>query len=235
MRFTFILFTVLLYCGFAQAQLPARGSLAVKLPSVIFFNEVNGKPFIPYEQSGISGSPFINQEWKLCVIKLNDGRYFEDVPIKLNNFNETILYRSSAGKELEVSKGVITEVQMPDTTENGVAIRHFCNGFKPVDNNDENTFYEVLDRGRVDLLLCRKVKMSETTIIGSGTEKEYQSFQDYYMSVGNIPVKCKKSSSFFIELFADKKDLVKKYIDDYNLKFKSEKDCRRIVSYYNSL
>jgi len=47
--------------------------------------------------------------------------------------------------------------------------------------------------------------------------------------------KCKKSSSFFSNLFDDKKDLVTQYIDQQHLKFKSENDLKLVVDYYNSL
>jgi len=236
MKFIFTLFLVFLLWNFSCAQLPPRGSLTVKLPSNVFFNEFTGKPFFPSDQADIPGSPFINKEWKLCVIKLNDGRYFEDVPIKLNIFNQTVHFRSLTGDELEVSRGIITEVQMNDTAETGeIATRLFFNGFKPIGNNDENTFYEALDTGKADLLLCRKVKITETKVVGLATQKEYQSSQEYYISIDSNLVKCKKSNSFFIELFADKKDRVMKYIDENKLKFRSEKDFSRIVRYYNSL
>ena len=236
MKFVLSLFVISLFWSFTNAQLPPRGNLTIKLPSNLFFNEFTGKPYLPTDQSDIPGSPFINKEWKRCIIKINDGRYFEDVLIKLNILNQTVHYRSWAGAEMEVSNGIITEVQMIDTTGNGeITTRLFWNGFKPIGNNDENTFYEALDTGKADLLLCRKVKITEVKVVGLATQKEYQSSQEYYISIGNDLVKCKKSSSFFVELFADKKDLVKKYIDENNLKFKSEKDLVRIVRFYNSL
>jgi hypothetical protein len=235
-RFATISFAVLLQWGFTYAQLPARGSLAVKLPSTLFFNELIGKPFASSDYSDISGSPFINKDWRNCTIKLNDGRYFGDVPVKVNILNQSLHYKPIGGGEREVSKGIITEVQMPDTSANAViTTRLFRTGFSSIDKNDEHTFYEILDSGKVELLLWRAVKVTETKIIGVGTEKEYQSSQDYYINLDSNLVKCKKSSSFFIELFADKKDQVKKYIDENNLKCKSEKDFGRIVRFYNSL
>jgi len=221
--------------GNLDAQLPPRGSLAVKLPSNIFFNEVTGKPYYPTE-GAINGSPFLNDEWKRCIIKLKDGRYFENVPIKLNLFNQTIHYNAAAGTEMEVAPGLITGVQMIDTSETGEKkVRHFYSGFKSIGNNDGNTFYEAMAEGKAHLLLCRKERIAEVKVVGLATQKEYQSSEEYYISIDSNIVKCKKSSSFFIELFADKKDEVTKFIDDQKLKFRSEKDYRRIVTYYNSL
>jgi hypothetical protein len=217
------------------AQLPPRGSIAVKLPSNIFFNEVTGRPYYPTEGT-VNGTPFLNKEWKLCIIRLRDGRYFENVPLKLNLFNQTIHYNAAGGNEMEVAPGLITGVQMIDTSETGEKrVRHFYSGFKSIGNNDGNTFYEATAEGKAHLLLCRKVRMAEVKVVGLATQKEYQSSEEYYISIDSNIVKCKKSASFFIELFADKKDEVAKYVDDQNLKFRSEKDYRRIVTYYNSL
>ena len=235
MRCLFSQFAALLLWASTYAQLPQRSPLTVKLPSNVFFNEFTGKPFFPGE-SGINGSPFFNKDWKRCLIKLNDGRYFEEVPIKLNIFNQTIHYLSVRGAEMEVTPGLVTAAQIIDTAVNGeTTVRHFYSGFKPIGNNDGQTFYEALAEGKASLLLCRKVRIVEIKVVGLATQKEYQLSEEYYISLDSNIVKCKKSASFFIELFADKKEEVKKYIDDQNLKFRSEKDYRRIVSYYNSL
>lgn len=126
---------------------------------------------------------------------------------------------------------------MNDTTEIGkIETQLFCTGFKPTDKNDENTFYEVLDTGKASLLLHKKVKVIETKTLGSATtDKEYHSFQEYYIHMNDTLIKCKKNKSFFTGLFADKKDLVEQYIDANNIKFRSEKDFRPLVAYYNSL
>jgi hypothetical protein len=137
---------------------------------------------------------------------------------------------------MEVAPGLITGLQMIDTSETGKKqVRHFYSGFKSIGNNDGNTFYEAIAEGKALLLLCRKVRIAEVKVVGLATQKEYQSSEEYYINIDSNIVKCKKSGSFFIELFADKKDEVTKYIDDQNLKFRSEKDYRRIVTYYNSL
>src|SRR4030095_5447825 len=173
---------------------------------------------------------------KRGIIRLKDGRLFENVPIKLNLFNQTIHYNAAGGAEMEVASGLITGVQMIETSETGEKkVRHFYSGFKPIGNNDGNTFYEALVEGKAGLLYCRKVRIAEVKVVGLATQKEYQSSEEYYVSIDSNIVKCKKSASFFIEVFADKKEEVKKYIDDQNLKFRSEKDSRRVVSYYNSL
>ncbi len=196
---------------------------------------MTGKPYYPTEGT-INGSPFLYNDWKQCIIRLKDGRYFENVPVKLNLFNQTIHYNASAGTEMEVAPGLIDAVEIIDTSETGTKkVRHFYSGFKPIGNNDGNTFYEALVEGKASLLLCRKIRIAEVKVVGLATQKEYQSSEEYYVSVDSNIVKCKKSSSFFIELFTDKKDEVKKFIDDQNLKFRSEKDYRRVVSYYNSL
>ncbi|MEP7373929.1 MAG: hypothetical protein ABI675_11105 [Chitinophagaceae bacterium] len=87
----------------------------LRLPSVIFINEVLGKPFNPSVNNDIGGSAFISDSWKLCLIKLKDGRYFKDVPARLDIFNQTVHYLSSATRiEMEAPTGLITELQMND-------------------------------------------------------------------------------------------------------------------------
>lgn len=233
-----ILSVGLLQQHFAFAQLGDRSPVTLRLPSVIFLNEVLGKPFNPSANNEIAGSAFFNNTWKLCLIKLKDGRHFDEVPARLNIFSQTVHYLSANfGIEMEAPAGLITELQMNDTTADGKIETHlFSGGFKPIEKNDENTFYEVLETGKANLLLHRKVKVIETKSLGSPVaDKEYQPFQEYYIIINDTLVKCRKSGSFFIELFTDKKDQVKQYIDTNKLKFKSEKDFRPLVAYYNSL
>lgn len=222
----------------ALAQIGDKSPVILRLPSVTFLTEVLGKPFTPSANNDISGSAFINQDWKLCLIKLKDGRYFKDVPVRLNIFDQTVHYLSAnTGVEMEAPKGLITEVQINDTIESGkITIHSFCAGLKPIDSNDENSFYEVLDTGKADLLLQKKVKIIETKTLGSPVaEKEYRLFQEYYIRMNETLVKCRKSKSFFMELFEDKKNMVEHYIDDNKIKFRSEKDFLLVVSYYNTL
>ena len=237
-KFLPILFTTLLHQHCAFGQPGDKSPVVLRLPSTIFLTEVLGKPFNPAANNEISGSAFINSNWKLCLIKLKDGRYFKDVPVKLNIFNQTVHYLSAnTGMEMEAPNGLVTEVQMNDTTiESKIETHLFSGGFKPIDKNDENTFYEVLDTGKARLLLHRKVKLIETKTLGSTVpEKEYQPFREYYILINDTLVKCKKSKSFFTELFPDKKELVEQYINANNIKFRSEKDFRALVAYYNSI
>lgn len=233
----FILLIYVFKAGLIYSQFADKSPYTVRLPIGTFFNDVFGKPFIPFANEEITGSPFINSNWKTAVIKLKDGRYFEGVPVKLNIYSQSLHYRSANGAEMVAPAGIIEEVHLNDTADNGTIATHlyYC-GMKPVENNDENTFYEVLDTGRATLLLCKKTKIIEAKTFASTTIiKEYKSFSDHYISLGGKMSKCKKNDSFFKELLADKKDPVQKFIDDNKIRFKSENDFRTIVRYYNSL
>lgn len=237
MRPYFILLICVFKAGLIYSQFVDKSPYTVRLPTATFFNDVFGKPFTPIANEEITGSPFINSYWKLAVIKLKDGRYFEGVPVKLNSYSQSVHYRSANGTEMVAPSGVIEEIHFNDTADNGTTATHlyYC-GMKPVENNDENTFYEVLDTGRATLLLCKKTKIIEAKTFASTTIiKEYKSFSDHYINMGGKMSKCKKDESFFKELFVDKKDLVQKFIDENRIRFKSEKDFKAIVRYYNSL
>jgi hypothetical protein len=131
-----------------NAQLPPRGTVTIKLPSSVFFNEVTGRPYYPTEGT-VNGSPFLNDEWKRCIIKLRDGRYFENVPVKLNLLNQTIHYNTAAGTEMEVAPGLITGLQIIDTSETAKQeCVIFTADLTAVGNNDEHTFYEAVVEGK---------------------------------------------------------------------------------------
>lgn len=237
MRHNFILLIIFLKACMIYGQFGDKSPYTVRLPTAIFFNDVFGKPFNPAANEDISGSPFINNNWKLAVIKLKDGRFFGDIAVKLNAYSQSLHYLSANGVELVAPGGVIEQVQINDTADNGTIIMrlYYC-GMKAIENNDEKTFYEVLDTGKATLLLCKKVKIIEAKTFASTTIiKEYKSFHDYYISMNGTMNKCKKSDSFFTELFIDKKDLMQKFINENKIRFKSEKDFKTIVNYYNSL
>jgi hypothetical protein len=236
MKFMVVFLFILLHQMTAEAQTP-NSNASVRLATTVFLDEVFGKPFNPSVNSDISGSPFINNNWKYSTIKLTDGRYFENVPIRLNIFNQTVHYLSASGKELVADDGIISEIRLTDTAVNGDLSMHtYRNGFNPVDNNNRNTFYEIIVTGNSQLLLCRKVKLAETETLGTNEPvRQFVPYQEYYVCAGENIIKCKRNSSFFLNLFADKKDAVNKYIEQQHLKFKSEKDLKLVVDYYNSL
>ena len=215
----------------------SNSDASVKLTSPIFIEEVLGKPLSPTANNDISGSPFIYEKWKSATIKLKDGREFENVSIRINILNQTVHYLSSNGKEYVAANGIVSEIQLLDTAINGDLKTHiYRNGFTSIDNNNENTFYEIIAEGKAELLLYKKVKLTETESLGTNVpDRQYAPVQEYYVYVADTMNKCKKSSSFFSNLFDDKKDLVTQYIDQQHLKFKSENDLKLVVDYYNSL
>ena len=223
----------------SPAQLPFadnRANGSVRLPAVIFLDEVFGKRFDPSASPGITGSPFLKSWWTNCTITLNDNRVFENVPIRINLQNQMVHYLSRE-TEMLAPGALITEIRFADTSETGaVIIRTFRNGFPSFGNNTAAAYYEVLIDGAAKLLLLTKKKLVSTKTPGSPVEeKELVDIREYFVFKNNRLLELKKDRDFLAEFLSDKKDAVNSYIQSNKLKCKSISDLQKVILFYNSL
>lgn len=227
---------LLLLHGTLQGQVipAATGNGQVHLPATLFLDEVYGKPLSPGGNE-VKGSPFLKPWWSDAVIRLEDARVFEKVPVRINLYTQAIHYLSH-DKELEAPAGIVREVTLTDTAETGQRVtRVFRNGYPSFRGASGSFYYEVIEDGAVQLLLMIQKKILATKTLGSPVEeKEFVTAQQYVVYKNGQMHELKRNKAFITTLLADQKEGVDNFVSTHHLKCKSIDDCQQLIRFYNS-
>ena len=177
----------------------------------------NGKTFVN-PAPDVNGTPFLKEDWKLATVVTNTNRRYDTVKTRLNILTQEVHILDRNNTELALAKGYIKEVILPGARP-GENLR-FQNGFPAVDEQDGNTFYEVMTEGKLCLLhSSRKVIATNKDVMSGETSKEYRLYEDYYLYDGKTMQRIKKE---------------KATINGKELKFKSIGDLKKAVDEFNA-
>lgn len=175
----------------------------------------------------IEGSPYMDSEFKPATIITRRGTY-HNVPVRYNAHADNLEYRQGTTTYIADASLNIQSVRFADHTmmvakqPSGKAL----------------TFYEVLDSGRVTLLMRKPVvfKSAEApkALEASGKPARYTNApEEYYLMTGDqLPVQFSGVKKL-VELLPDKQEEVKKFVSANKISKKSA-DLVRVVKHYNS-
>ena len=176
-------------------------------------------------------------EYFRANIYLRYGKIYTGVFVKFNLQENLVLYKLPDGSEMSASVA-IKRIIFTDTSENWILYNTiFENGFPPIDKQNENTYYEVMDSGKVKLLKYHSVIFTDKKYYGQASmTRIFDQSETYYICLpGGVMKKLEKGKEEFISLFTDKKTELGKYIEQQKLKCRKENDWKKAIAYYNSL
>jgi hypothetical protein len=201
----------------------------------IFLSDVNGQAFInKYE--GISGSVYDQTDYQLAKITLKDGRVYNDVKTRINLLEQEVNFIASNGQEGFLGKGMAPEIAYIDSKTEAQNVKVFQCGFPPIDNQNRISFYQILFNGKTSLLKSVYKTIQERNNDMSGERfKEFATYENMYLLKDGVMSRIKKDKSSLLAMFQDKKEAIKKYIEDQKLNLKNEAHLIDLVKYYNSL
>jgi hypothetical protein len=177
----------------------------------------NGKTFVN-PAPDVNGTPFLKDDWKVGSVVTNTNRRYDTVKVRLNILSQEVHILDRNNTELALAQGYIKEVILPGVVP-GEKL-HFQNGFPAVDEQDGNTFYEVLAQGKLWLLhSSRKVIVTTKDVMTGETSKEYRLYEDSYLYDGKTMQRIKKE---------------KATISGKEIKFKSIGDLKKAVDEFNA-
>src|ERR1051325_8435211 len=126
-----------------------------------FMEDVLGRPIYLKVDYNVEGSPFFPDEYLRANVYLRYGKIYTGVFVKFNLQENLLLYKQADGTELSAVTP-IKQVIFTDTADNWILYNAiFENGFPAIDNHNENTFYQVLDSGKIKLLKYHTVKFTD--------------------------------------------------------------------------
>src|SRR4030095_8055244 len=149
-----LLLSFLFYCQWCFAQIDFKNS---NVGRVMDFTDLNGHSLFKKYDPGITGSPFINDEWVPARITLSRGKELGPLQIKLNIESNELYFLDSTGKEMIAAGGLIRKVDCIDYYVKDSVRYIFKSGYPAIDGQNENYLYQVVTEGRIELL-ARKFK-----------------------------------------------------------------------------
>ena len=178
----------------------------------------------------IKGSPYLNSEFVLGDIFMNEGSNFNDIPLRYNIYSDNIEFMNSKEQTMEISDPkTYNYFEIADTI---FKYLEYANGAKT-----QNGYLQLLSSGNV--ILYKKYNIGLKKAQEPEPYKEarppefFDKSPDFYISInGETPLFSKNSKQAEAILSTVKAD-VKSYIKKEKLKLNREEDLIKIVEYCN--
>lgn len=195
--------------------------------------DAHGRPIRPQTTYKVEGTPFYPDNYSAARLVFVNGGKNSAVKAKLNLYDNTILYQTDKGVEMEVIVPVL-KIEFADSINGGYNIV-FQNGF--VGNNlKEKIYYQVLDSGKLTLLKQIAVNYRDFTPYGTAViTRRFDQKPAYFILNETTVNKIGKNGENILEILADKKNEITAYIAAHSLRLKNEADMVSVIGYYNSL
>lgn len=196
--------------------------------------DISGKPIYLKVDYNVEGTPFFPEEYYKADIYIKKGKAYRDVFVKFNLQENLVLFKMADGTELS-SSVPIQRIRFTDTSRNMYNMV-FENGFPSVDKQDDQAYYQILDTGKITLLKYYSVSYLDKKQYGNASiTRTFEQSQHYYLLQAGTMKKLEKGQDALLSHFADKKDELKKYIEENKLKCRKEEDWKKVITHYNSL
>lgn len=197
--------------------------------------DANGRPLLAVQYTDVQGSPFLVDGWTKGKVKLSDGEIFENLDLKYDLVADQLIFKNSVGAAMTFVKPV-NEFNLVNSAGPAILPMLFRNGYRPVNGNTANTFYQVLSDGETPLLKRSFKKIAENKPYGSATTiKTFEEVHSYFLVQQGTPVKIRKDKKAVVQALNGYQSELEEFIKSNNISFKSETDLIMVLTYYNSL
>jgi hypothetical protein len=200
-----------------------------------FLNDVNGRPMMLRSEYLIEGSPFFYQDYCSANLKVRNGKSYNGVQVKLNLQQNLVIYDAGDGKEMAAITPIekIVFLNCADPSKNQV----FRSGFPPIDGQTVNSFYLVLDSGRVTLLKQIGVNYRDVKYYGSNqTTRVFEQKEMLYAYQPGMGMKrLAKEEAAVLALLSDQRKALQSFLAANDLKCRKEADLVKAFQFYNAI
>lgn len=224
---------LLLCCAVANAQTVGDKFGDSHNPFMTVY-DVNGKP-LSLANTDIEGTPMLNNNWGKGQVIFASGRTLKDVPLQFNIFSNELCFQkdNTTYAFAEAIKAFRFIYTGDEGGENNV---YFQSGYPAVNNNDGNTYYQVLADGQhFQLLKLTSKKIREVQLYNGPLKKEYADVSEYFIySVQDgkmMSVKMDKSS--LASTLTGYETQVNQFAAEKKSKLKKEDDVVELINSLN--
>ncbi len=185
------------------------------------------------------GSPYLYEAWFKGAVKLADGKLYNNMKLKYDQVEDQLIFKY--GEEPEMSfTSEVRAFNIYSYTIDGEKIEvNFVNGFPPIDEGTEKSYYQVFDPGKpgkMELVKRSVKKVYELRLYNSATTEQRVEVKNYYyVLIDNHLLKLKRDYRALLEYMKPHEEKIIKYIKTNKLSFKEDADFVTLVKYYNTL
>jgi hypothetical protein len=192
-----------------------------------WLQDTNGKPITTNNYVEMEGNPYFPNDWISGSVQLKSG-----FPIAYN----ALRYNTISGMlEFQLNDKPYEVINPFNEFTLGTML--FRKGFQPVDEQNINSFYQVLYDGK-QKLLCFRVGgiYTESTYNSATKSKKMTISENYYVQkVDGKLYPVKKNLKNILALIDGKTEEVNTYCQKENIKIKSWSDVSRVLEYADGL
>lgn len=209
------------------AQLLFLGSIQAQQ---IVLQDIDGKPLSRNQFTDIDGSPFLLDDWLPAAIYFQSGGVLTDFKVKYDVINDALVFLDKDGN-LNNFKDRVKSFKFVKGGKNYV----FDTQFPAIDGHSDQSYYQVLSTGKIQLLKkYNKVILEPQNYNSANIAKKIQDVVNLY--VYNVDdksiVKLKQQESFLAEKLKIEATELKRYLKENKLNIKKDEDLIKLFAFY---
>ena len=157
---------------------------------------------------------------------------YQKLLLKFNAYDNLLIFNNN-DEPYEFQETILAFSLMPKPGDNASNL-NFKNGIS-ANGIQPQQFIQVLEEGKINLYKYFGKQVSEMSEINAGMVKTFTPNIKYYIGNSSSLNFTKLNGNDCLQLMADKKELIDKYLAEKKLSLKKESDFVEIIHYYNSL
>ena len=195
--------------------------------SSTWLEDTNGKLIRSNNYVDVDANPYFPKKWTNGSVTLMSGKAIYYDALRYNTLSKNLEFQV-ADKAYEVMNK-INEFKLGDVV--------FKNGFKPVNEQNEESFYQVLYDGKQKLLCHRTSSIYIDQPYNSATKtKKIDSVEKYYLQKSDGKMyEVKKNLRLLLALMGDSNKILEEFCKKENIRLKSWDDASKILAYADGL
>jgi hypothetical protein len=201
-----------------------------------YAQDINGRPLTTKAgYTDVQGTPFLNDQWSKGIVKMTDGKVYKDMLLKYHEVDD-VLYFQGKNEETLTFVDPVSEFTISNISDDKQSELHFRKGFKNIPNSTEESFFEVLNDGTIQLIKKPTKSVSESKEYNSLTVvKRFDENVKYYLIISGKAVLVKRDKKSILSAIGNKQPEMENYIKTNSLNMKNDDDMGKLVRFYNSL
>lgn len=173
---------------------------------------------------------FINQKWSAGTIQYkNSGRTLH-LALLFDVFGNK-LYFNQGNQIMEFTEPV-SEFKIQLVAKGDTNLITYRNGFPPIQRNNEETYYEVVNEGKISLLKCKAktIYMIREENVPEAL-RNYSREMYYALLPGNKLVPIKKDKADILKQLPEYATIIEEILKDKKLKIKTDQSLKELFVY----
>ncbi|MFT3824457.1 MAG: hypothetical protein QM731_11075 [Chitinophagaceae bacterium] len=187
-----------------------------------------------HEEISYSGNPYVLKDWVDGVVRFSGDRVITQPKLRFNVMRNQLMLQfkgSTFAAEAKVIEFILYQKHGKNTDS-----MIFRKGYPPVDEQNAETYYQVLLNGKSVLLkLYMKKIMEEKQLVGGNIYRRLEDDEAYYLLKDSVMTLLPKDRAKVAEKFADRSEAISQFIAAQQLKMRTDEDFIAVVKKYNEL